>query len=646
MFKNYLKTAIRNLERYKGYAFINILGLAVGIAACLLIFLVIQFETSFDKFHSKSNNIFRVVSEFNNPDGKFHSSGAPFPVGPALRLDFPELKKVGSILAMENKMNTVPQEGKQPPKKFKEDRGIFFAEPEFFQIFNFPLLAGDIKTALNEPNAAILTQETATRYFGDWKNAIGKTIVYDNRVNLKVSGILKDITNSTDFPLKVVASYATLKSMSIGRNLDDWVSTFSQAYTFIILPPELSSPKFDKLLVDFVKKHKPAEYVRDGLILQPLGEIHFDERFGNYSNRTFSKDLITALTLIGVFLLLIACVNFINLATAQAVNRSKEVGVRKVMGSNRRQLAVQFMSETVLITLIATIIAVGLAVLTLPLLRSLLQVPIRMDLFNNPEVVLFLLGAALVVSFLSGTYPAFILSSFNPITALKTKFSSKMVGGISLRRGLVVLQFTIAHILIIGTLIVVSQMDYFRTASLGFEKESILTVAIPSDSVSTSKQGAMRNQLLQNPNIKSLTFSYASPSDNGNWNSDFKFDNAPKSTQFAANLKWADPDYFKTYNLQFAAGRPYHPSDTVRELVVNETLTRKLGLRSPQDIIGKKLDFWDGELVGHVVGVVRDFHVNSLRDPLSPVVMSTWKDLYQTIGIKIAGEIRNQHLLP
>jgi predicted permease len=636
MLKNYFKTAIRNLKRYKGFAFINILGLAVGIAACLLIFVVIQFETSFDNFHTNSKNTYRIVSEFNTPDGKFHSSGVPFPVAPALRLDFPQLTKVGSILAMENRLMTIPQQGNQAPKKFKEEKGIFYAEPEFFHIFDFPLLAGDINSALNEPNSALLTRETANRYFGDWKNAMGKTIVYDNRVNLKITGILENVPVNTDFPLKVVASYSTLKSMSISRNLEDWVSTFSQAYTFIVLPGNFSRAKFDNLLAGFVKKHKPAEYVKDGFILQPLNEMHFDERFGNYNDRTFSRVLIKALMLIGVFLLLIACVNFINLATAQAVNRSREVGVRKVMGSNRRQLSVQFMSETTIITLLATLAAVGLAILTLPLLGKLLEVPIQMNFFSNPALILFLILVALLVSVLSGTYPALILSRFNPITALKTKVTSRMIGGISLRRGLVVLQFTIAHMLIIGTLIVVSQMDYFRNASLGFDKESILTVPIPSDSVSTAKLNAFRNQLLQIPRIKNLTFSYASPSDNGNWSSDFKFDHSTKNTEFSANLKWTDTEYFKTYNLQFVAGRPYYMADTVREFVVNETLVRKLGLHSPEEILGKQLDFWDGSLVAKVVGVVKDFHVNSLRDPLSPVVMSTWKNLYQTAGIKIA----------
>lgn len=636
MFKNYFKTAIRNLKRYKGYAFINILGLAVGIAACLLIFLVLQFETSFDNFHSNSKNIYRVVSEFNSPDGKFHSPGVPFPVAPTLRLDFPQLKKTTAIFGQNNEQISIPQEGNEPPKKFKEDRGIFFAEPQFFDIFNFPLLSGEIKTALAEPNSALISRETANRYFGDWKKAVGKTIVFRNKTNLKVTGILKDIPVNSDFPLKVVGSYSTLKSMSIGRNFDDWVSTFGNAYTFVVLPENLPRAEFDKQLLSFTKKHKPAEYARDVLISQPLNEIHFDDRFGNYNGRTFSKDLITALMLIGIFLLLIACVNFVNLATAQAVNRSKEVGVRKVMGSNRRQLSIQFMSETTLITLVASLAAIGLAILALPLLRKLLEVPIAMNFFSNPMLIVFLLAVTVCVSVLSGSYPAFILSRFNPITALKTKVSAKMIGGISLRRGLVVLQFTIAHTLIIGTLIVVSQMDYFRNASLGFDKESILTVPIPSDSISVTKLNAMRNQLQQIPQIKEVTFGYASPSDNGNWNSDFKFDHSTKNTEFSANLKWADPNYFKTYNLQFVAGRPYFDADTVREFVVNETLVKKLGFHSPGEIIGKELNFWDGEMVAPVVGVVKDFHVNSLRDPLAAVVMSTWKGLYQTIGIKIA----------
>jgi len=260
-----------------------------------------------------------------------------------------------------------------------------------------------------------------------------------------------------------------------------------------------------------------------------------------------------------------------------------------------------------------------------------------MNLLANPWLDLFMLIVTMGVTFLSGLYPAIILSGFNPVTALKSKITSKMVGGISLRRALVVLQFAIAQVLIIGMLIVVSQMNFFRNASLGFDKAAIINVPFPSDSFFSSRSSLdyLRNQLLSNKDISAVSFSFASPSSESNWNSDFKFDHATKTTNFSANLKWADPDYFKTFNLKFVAGRPYYSSDTVKEFVVNETLLRKLGVRDPQEAIGKEINFWDGNKVGNIVGVVRDFNSYSLRQPMAPVVLSTWKDVYQTINIKI-----------
>jgi ABC-type antimicrobial peptide transport system permease subunit len=259
-----------------------------------------------------------------------------------------------------------------------------------------------------------------------------------------------------------------------------------------------------------------------------------------------------------------------------------------------------------------------------------------MNFILNPWLTGFVLTVGIAVTFLSGLYPAIILSGFNPVTALKTKITSKMVGGISLRRALVVLQFAIAQVLIIGVLIVVSQMNFFNNASLGFEKASIVNVPVPGDSISHTKVDYMRNKLLSNTDIQNVSFSFATPSSEAaDWNSDFKFDHSTKNTNFSANLKWADPDYFKTYNIQFVAGRPYYASDTVREFVVNETLLHKLGIRNPQDAIGKQINFWDGDKVANIVGVIRDFNSYSLRQPMAPVVLSTWKEIYQTIGIKI-----------
>jgi len=633
MIKNYLKTAFRNLSRNKGYAFINVLGLAVGIAACLLIFLVIQFESSFDNFHKKKNTIYRIGTKFYTQDGFTYSGGVSFPVASALRIDFPQIKEVASIYRNGGQV-TVEDENHQL-KKINEDN-FYYAEPEFFKMFDFEWLVGSPKTCLNDPHSAVLTQATAEKYFGNWRAAIGKTIKHENKTLYKITGILKNVPPNSDFPFSVVAGYTALQNTYIKNNLNDWVSTFGGAYTFVVLPPELLPKKFDAQLITFGKKHKPAEYAKDLFVTQPLSEIHYDDRFGNYTRHTFSHSLIMALALIGLFLILIACVNFINLATAQAVNRSREVGVRKVLGSNRSQLAFQFLGETALITVAAVFIAVGIAESALAFLNKLLETRMTMNFISNPSLIVFALIVTVLVTFLSGLYPAIILSGFNPVTALKTKISSKMVGGISLRRALVVLQFTIAQILIIGVLIVVSQMNFFKNASLGFEKAYVINVPVPGDSISHTKLSYMRDRLLANNNVQNVSFSFATPSSESNdWNSDFKFDHSAKNTNFSANLKWADPDYFKTYNLQFVAGHAYQPSDTVREFVVNETLLRKLGVRNPQDAIGKEINFWDGNKVANIVGVIRDFNSYSLRQPMAPVVLSTWKDVYQTISIKI-----------
>jgi putative ABC transport system permease protein len=632
MIKNYFKTAFRNLRRNKSYAAINMPGLAIGIAACLLIFLVVRFETSFDNFHSKKSNIYRINTEFHNQDGVSYSDGISFPVAAALRLDFPQLKEVASIFRQGGQITA--ENGNNTLKKITEEN-FYYAEPGFFTMFDFGWLSGNPKISLKEPNSAVLTQATAEKFFGSWRSAIGKTIKYENKTLYTITGILKNVPANTDFPLSIVVPYTALNNTYIKDNLKDWVSTFGGAYTFAVFPPQLSMARFNSDLKPFAKKHKPAEYAQDGYIAQPLTEVHYDERFGNFRGHTFSHSLIKALVLIGIFLIVIACVNFINLATAQAVNRSKEVGVRKVLGSNRNQLALQFLSETALITTVALLAAIAIAATALPFLNKLLEVEMDLNFIANPSLIVFVFTVAVVVTLLSGIYPAIILSGFNPITALKSKVSAKMVGGISLRRGLVIVQFAIAHVLIIGMLIVVAQMDFFRNASLGFDKAAVINVDLPGDSINHVKIGYLRNQLLSNTDIQNVSFSFGSPSSESNWNSDFKYNHAAKTTDFSANLKWADADYFKTYHLQFVAGRPYYPADTVREFVVNETLLRKLGVRDPKDAIGKEINFWNGGKVARIVGVIRDFNSYSLRQPMAPVVLSTWKDVYQTINIRI-----------
>lgn len=630
MFKNYLKTALRNLKRNKGYAAINITGLAVGVAACLLIFLVIQFETSFDTFHANTQRIYRVSKRFDKTGNGGYSRGICFPAGKQLPLDFPQLEQVASISSAQGDQLTVMDDnGRTTQKKFKED-GLFFIEPKFFSIFNFPFLAGNPQTALASPNTAILTQKAAEKYFGDWHNAMGKTIQYDNSKLCKVTGILQNLPGNTDFPVEVAISFKTLRDDSSR----DWVSTRGNLNTYVVLPPSLSAESFSKSLLTFGKKHIPADYAdKQTFVIQPLNEIHFDKRFGNYRGKTFGRELITALSIIGLFLLVIACINFINLSTAQAVNRAKEVGVRKVLGSRKRQLIIQFLCESFIITLTAVIVAFIVALLVLPLLNQLLETKITLRI--NGAIILFSMAAIVLVTVLSGLYPAIVLSGFNPITALKSKLTGNTKGGISLRRALVVLQFTVAQALIIGTLIVLSQMNYFKTAPMGFDKEAVVNIPLPGDSLYSAKLDAIKAQLQQQPGVSGISFSTFSISDGSHWGSDFTYDNAAKPVNFSADLKWADANIFAMYNLQMVAGKPYAPCDTIKDFVVNETLVKMLGLKSPNDAIGKKITFWDGYLKGHIVGVVKDFNGGSMANAISPVIMGTWKENYGNLSVKL-----------
>jgi putative ABC transport system permease protein len=419
-------------------------------------------------------------------------------------------------------------------------------------------------------------------------------------------------------------------------NLNDWVSTFGDNNCYIILPDNMSVAQFNKDLKAFNKRHKPPLYVSDGLELQALSDMHYDTETNVYSNHPFSKQLINAISLIALFLLIIACVNFINLATAQAVNRSKEVGIRKVLGSSRKQLALQFICETLIITFVSVVIAIGITQLVLPYFNDLLEIKLDRAFLADPVILLFLTSTIIVVTLLSGFYPAMVISGFNPITALKNRIAASKSSGISLRRALVVLQFCIAQSLVIGMLVILHQMQYFREKSLGFEKDAIVTVPFPGDSVSRTKLNSLRDQLLQQPGIAGVSYSFASPSDNNSWGSDFKFDNATLPTKFGANLKWADANYFKLYNLQFVAGHAYTSNDTIAGYVVNQTLLKKLGIRDPNQAIGKYINLWsDKHKTAQIVGVVKDFNISSLKDEIPPVLMTSWKDVYQVINIKI-----------
>jgi putative ABC transport system permease protein len=630
MFRNYLKTALRNLSRHKSHSFINIAGLTVGFAAFLLIFLVIQYEQSFDDFHPKKNNIYRLVRNGKNAVGKEYRVGVPFPVSGTLRTDLPQLANVGAIYGSGNTQVNVTAPDGAILKKFKEQRGVMIAEPQFFQMFNFPSLQGDVQKAMSEPNSVLLTKDIAAKYFDDWRTAVGKTISVFGK-NIKVNAIIDNPPFNTDLPLKMVVSYATFTKEF---DLTDWSSISDYNYCFVQLGDNNSASQVEKLLDGFVDKHIKAVNPNYDLGLQPLKEMHYDARYENFNGRVFSKDLILALSLIGLFLLIIACVNFINLTTAQAVNRAREVGVRKVLGSNRAQLILQFLGETGTISLIALIGSLIIVSIGLPFLNSLLEIHLSISILYSLKIILFTICALLVVTFLSGFYPALVLSSFRSADVLKSAVNTDNKKGILFRRGLVVFQFVIAQALIIGTLIVASQMDYFQNADMGFNKKAIINAGFPGDSLSRTKTGVLNSELLKLPGVEDVSFSTFQPAGGGGAFTDLHaHDDHTNNSGIIVSFKPADTSYFRLYDLKLVAGRIYFPSDTMREFVVNEAVVRKLGIQDPKKAIGKMVNV--NGITHPIVGVLKDFHENSLRDEIRPVLMSTIKNAYGMANIKI-----------
>lgn len=640
---NFFRLTFRQAIRQKEQTIIKILGLAVGTAVCLLIFLIVRFETSFDDFHPSRDHIYRVVSVFKTPLGIGYEPGVPFPTAPALRRDYPQLKQVASILSLggdglitvetnNNKDNT-----NKDNTKFREESGILYAEPQFFDMFAFRWLAGDKTTALNDPNTVLLTKSTAEKYFGSWTSAIGRSLKLDNSWLLKVTGILDDMPANTDFPLKVVISYGTLHNTGVNGQLNNWVGIFAQHYCFVTLPDNLSEASFDKDLTDVVNRYKPPSNHNEGMMLLPLKDMHFDTRYNTFNNHPFSRDLIRTLSLIGLFVLLIACVNFVNLSTAQAVNRAREVGVRKVLGGTRAQLLTQFVAETGLLVLLATVIAAGLCELTLPFFDRLLGIKLNADFFLDPAMVKCLLAMMAATTFLAGFYPAVVLSGFDPVTAFKSRTAPRGRGSNLLRRILVVLQFTISQALIICVLIIVGQVAYFRSAPMGFDKDAVLLTHLPDH----SKMEFLRHQLKQQPGVEEVSFSFASPLDvNTDWNSDIEY-NGVQQHDFGVNLKWADSVYFKLYHLQPVAGQlaigPY-------DMVVNEAFVRKLGIHRPEEAIGAKVLINAINDTGTIKGVVRDFNIASLHDTIRPVLIEEWSQVYSTVNIKLSAAKINQTL--
>jgi putative ABC transport system permease protein len=625
MLKNYFKIAWRNLKRNKSYAFINIVGLSLGIACSILIYTLVSFHLSFDNFHKDKDRIVRIVTEIHNEQIGY-TPGTPPPFAKAFRSDYTFAEVTSKVVGMWG-LISIPTDN----KKFSEDNGFAIADPDFFNIFNFPLAEGDMKTALNEPNTAIITQNIAKKYFGN-EHSIGKVFQLNNKIDIKITGILKDLPLNTDRKQEIYISGATLKQISDFLSSDNWGGINSETQCFVKLKPGVTANDVEKVFPGFLKKYY-AKDPNNAFVykVQPLSDMHFNPAYNGYADRKY----LWALSLVGIFLIITACVNFINLATAQALNRSKEVGIRKVLGSMRAQLFWQFIAETALITFFAVLLAYGIAKLALPYVNDLFKASLSVNPFVNIGLLLFIVIIAITVIFLSGAYPGLVLSGFQPIAALKGKLSQKSIGGFSLRRVLVITQFAISQMLIIGTIVIAGQMHYSKNSDLGFKKDGIVMLNVPvNDSTGISKMESLRNKLSAIAGVDDISFCMEAPASGSNNTTDFQYDNRPKPELWEVNTKPADDKYLKTFDLKLLAGRNIYPSDTTREFLVNENVVKRLGLSSPQQIINKQIKV-DGRQA-LVVGVVKDFYNYSFRSDVSAVAIFSNHWNYQNCAVAVS----------
>ncbi|WP_175636493.1 ABC transporter permease [Pedobacter ghigonis] len=625
MFRLNLKIAWRNLWKNKGYTLINILGLSIGMASCILIFIFIRYQMSFDKGFKDSDRIYRVVSSWDYSDGnQFFSQGVPMPLTPAMRNDFsPYLEKIAAIEQSAGVIQIKDIAGKET---FKSNEDVFYIEPDFFGIFDYKWLSGDY-AALKDPGNIVLSKEMAEKFFGSWKNALGRSVNFDT-ANYLVIGVIDDVAENNSVPLKIMLSYKSLKS----RNLDRWGSVGSSSESYIKLKPNVKIEALNTPLKAFLKKYYTEKAPgKEGHLFQPLNDIHYNSKFGNFSGRIMPKKQIYGLAIIGFFLIITASINFINLATAQAVSRSKEVGIRKVMGSQRSQLVVQFLTETLTIVLVSLLLGSVLTEIALPGMQNLFGSKISFSIFEHPIILAFLLFLVVFVSLLAGFYPAIVISGFNPVLAIKSKISAN-TGGLGLRKILVVLQFAITATLIIGTLVILQQMKYIRQQPLGFNPTAIAMVDLPNDSLTMQRFDTFKSQLKQVPGVEDVSLCRTAPSSQNNNGSSFSY-NSSKDADFQVNTKNADVDYLKTFDLKLVAGRNIVKSDTINEYLVNETLLKKLNVKNPNEAIGKILSM--GGMKAPIVGVIQDFKNRSLHESIDPILVGSSRTRYFNAALKL-----------
>lgn len=645
MLRNFFKVAFRNITRHKGFSFINIAGLTFGLTACILIGLFVWDEHQYDKSIPEGDQVYRVYAEYKNTGLSGNMAVTPPMFATTLKQDFPEVEQTARVMMLPE-YKTLFESNE---RKLYEQSG-YFVDSTFFDVFRIPFKYGNSAHALDDPASIVLSEEMAQRFFGN-ENPVGKQILMDKEP-FDVKGVfIKDPKFHLQFNYLIPLSAQHLPE----ERLQKW--TWNQFYTYFKVKKgtDIKSlqTKFQKDAEEKSKLFREDLSITDIPIFQPLKDIHlYSANFIYDAAQRGNITYVKALSLIAVFILLIACFNFINLATAKSLQRAKEVGVRKAIGADKKQLIFQFIGETILLALISVIISVCAAIIFLPWLNHFTDKNISFDLFANPVVIFLFISLALIVGVLAGFYPALVLSSFKPVKVLKGAASGDEDAGKTpwLRHGLVVIQFALSVLLIISAIIVYRQVDYLHSKDLGFNKDQIMFFPMRGDNMFKNVD-AFKNELMKAPGVSSVSIGYGFPGD-AVAGDDITIPKNGQLVNQSATQLMVDYDYIKTLGLQLVAGRDFSKSmgtDKDHAFIINETAVKQLGFETPQKALGQKL-YWhvwgasnpDSLKEGQVIGVVKDFNYKSLYDKVETAILQIFPDAAWKVAVKMnTGNLRN-----
>jgi predicted permease len=627
MLKNYFLVALRTFRRNKTFSFINIVGLSIGISASLVIFLLVQYDFTFDKFEKDGSRIYRVVAEGSNAHGSWHGGALTEAMGPATKKEVPGLEIVAPFHTLDETRVTIPWPDAKNPVILRKQKDLVGADENYTSLVGYTWIAGSPATSLKEPYQAVLTEKNARFYYPGVKYAelIGRPIILDDTIHCTITGVLKDLPGNSDFYFGTIISRPTYYTARLKpNNFGQWGWTNSADQLFVKLAPATKTATVNAQLTKIINTHDKPDPKEHGTLisrLQPLSDLHFNLDFGVFDeSRQAHKPTLYYLLAVAAFLLLLACINFINLTTAQASQRAKEIGIRKTLGGHRRQLTLQFLTETCILTFAAALLSLVLLPFLLKIFADFIPDDLHFSLPQHPGIMLFLLILVLVVTILSGIYPALVLSGFRPVLVLKNQAfaNSSRTRSAWLRKSLTVFQFVIAQVFIIGTLLVSKQISYALNRDLGFKRDAILTFRTNYHE-DAGKRPVLMDKLRAIPGIAMVSISTDAPSSGSTWTSTMTFDDGKKEVRENVEVKLADSNYFRMYSLRLVAGTSAMQSDTTNAVAINETYLHILGYQDPRKIIGKTLN-WNGTRI--IVGVVADFYPRSLREPIKPLLIA------------------------